>query len=122
MGNGASITEQQDIDPDRLKMYSFSLFTKLEGAVTAGMVDLGDQLGLYTAMRRLGRPVTTTELAAETGLAERWVREWARNQAAAKLIDSDDGDTFALTPEATAVLASPDHPAYGMGMFHRLPQ
>ena len=29
---------------------------------------------------------------------------------------------FALTAEAAAVLASPDHPAFGMGMFHRLPQ
>jgi len=110
------------IDPDRLKMYSFQLFTKLEGAMTAGMVHLGDQLGLYVAMRRMGRPVTSAELAVETGLAERWVREWARNQAAAKLISSEDGDTFELSPEAAAVLANPDHPAYGMGMFHRLPQ
>jgi 2-polyprenyl-3-methyl-5-hydroxy-6-metoxy-1,4-benzoquinol methylase len=29
---------------------------------------------------------------------------------------------FYLTPEAKAVLATPHHPAYGMGMFHRLPQ
>src|SRR5688572_17245163 len=104
-----------EIDPDKLKMYSFQLFTKLEGAMTAGMVHLGDQLGLYTAMRRLGRPVTSAELAAETGLAERWVREWARNQAAAGLITSADGETFELSPEAAAVLADPDHPAYGMG-------
>ena len=27
-----------------------------------------------------------------------------------------------MTPEAAAVLASPDHEAFGMGMFHRLPQ
>jgi 2-polyprenyl-3-methyl-5-hydroxy-6-metoxy-1,4-benzoquinol methylase len=36
---------------------------------------------------------------------------------------ADDGvQRFHLTPEAAAVLADPDHPAYGMGMFHRLPQ
>jgi ubiquinone/menaquinone biosynthesis C-methylase UbiE len=29
---------------------------------------------------------------------------------------------FHLSPEGVAVLATPDHPAYGMGMFHRLPQ
>jgi len=28
---------------------------------------------------------------------------------------------FSLSGEARAVLASPDHPAFGMGMFHRLP-
>jgi hypothetical protein len=50
----------------------------------------------------------------------------AFNQAAATLITATTGDDgverFSLTPEAAVVLAAPDHPAYGMGMFHRLPQ
>jgi 2-polyprenyl-3-methyl-5-hydroxy-6-metoxy-1,4-benzoquinol methylase len=115
-----------EIDPDKLKLFSFQLFTKLEGAVTAGMIHLGDQLGLYAAMRAAGAPLTSGELAATTELAERWVREWAYNQAAAGMItaDTDAAGTvrFSLTPEAAVVLAAPDHPAYGMGMFHRLPQ
>lgn len=111
-----------DIDPDRLKLYSFQLFSSLSGAVTAGMVHLGDRLGLYTVMRDAGRPLTTAEIAAASGTHERWVREWAYNQAAAHLIEVDAGERFSLTPEASAVLADPDHPAFGMGMFHRLPQ
>ncbi len=115
-----------DIDPDKLKLYSFQLFTKLEGAVTAGMIHLGDQLGMYTAMRSADRPLTAGELAAATDLTERWVREWAYNQAASGMIsattDADGAERFALSPEAAVVLADPDHPAYGMGMFHRLPQ
>jgi SAM-dependent methyltransferase len=110
------------IDSDRLKLYSFLLFSKLEGAVTAGMVHLGDRLGLYRALRAAGRPMSTAELAAATGTVERWVREWAHNQAAARLIDSHGDDSFSLSPEAAAVLADPDDPAFGMGMFHRLPQ
>ncbi|CAN5486102.1 class I SAM-dependent methyltransferase [soil metagenome] len=109
-------------DIDALKLYSFQVFSKLEGAVTAGMVHLGDQLGLYTAMNNAGEPLTSDELATRTGLNERWVREWAHNQAAAKLITIDAEHRFGLTPEAAAVLATPDHPYYGMGMFHRLPQ
>ena len=116
-------------DPDQLKQFSLQLFTKLEGAVTSGMIHLGDQLGLYTAMATIGAPCTSAQLAAATQLSERWVREWAYNQAAAGLIvassDAAAGDAaerFELTPEATAVLATPSHPAYGMGMFHRLPQ
>ncbi len=115
-------------DPDKLKFYSFSVFTQLNGAVTAGMIHLGDKLGLYNALAAEDDPMTTRELADRAGLDERWVREWAYNQAAAKLIAVDTdvaapGDeTFWLTPEATAVLASPDHPAFGMGMFHRFPQ
>ncbi len=115
-----------EIDPDKLKLFSFQLFTKLEGAVTAGMIHLGDQLGLYTALRDAATPLTSAELAARTELAERWVREWAYNQAAAGMItgatEADGTERFSLTPEAAVVLAAPDHPAYGMGMFHRLPQ
>jgi len=110
------------VDPDQLKLYSFQLFTKLEGAVTSGMVHLGDQLGLYAALASADRPLTTTELAERAGLNERWVREWAYNQAAAKLIEVDEQERFSMSAEAAAVLATPDHPAFGMGMFHRLPE
>ncbi len=117
------------VDPDALKLYSFQVFTKLEGAVTAGMIHLGDRLGLYAALKsamHADGPVTTAQLAAATDMHERWVREWAHNQAAAKLITvdvADDGEErYGLTPEAEAVLATPEHPAFGMGMFHRLPQ
>lgn len=120
-----------EINPDALKLFSFLLFTKLEGAVTSAMVHLGDHLGLYKALGRAEQPVTTTQLAHATGLNERWVREWCYNQASAKLISfsttqsnppSISDDTFFLSPEQTAVLADDQHPAFGMGMFHRLPQ
>ncbi|MFM8267744.1 MAG: class I SAM-dependent methyltransferase [Ilumatobacteraceae bacterium] len=111
-----------EADPDRLKLYSFQLFSTLSGAVTAGMVHLGDRLGLYRAMRDAARPLTTAEIAAASGTHERWVREWAYNQAAARLIEVDADQRFSLSPEASAVLADPEHPAFGMGMFHRLPQ
>ena len=38
------------VDPDRLKLYSFNVFNQLSGAVTAGMIHLGDKLGLFTAL------------------------------------------------------------------------
>lgn len=110
------------IDPDRLKLYSLQLFSKLEGAVTAGMIHLGDTLGLYSALKAAQRPISTHELADSLGLHERWVREWAYNQASAKIIQCDTDEGLSLCAEAAAVLASPEHPAYGMGMFHRLPQ
>jgi len=114
------------IDPDALKLYAFTVFSKLEGAVTAGMIHLGDRLGLYAALSKMQHPVTSHELATECGLHERWVREWLHNQIAAKLILVEDLDAeepqVYLSAEARAVLATPDHPAFGMGMFHRLPQ
>jgi SAM-dependent methyltransferase len=115
-------------DADRIRMFSFTVFSKLEGAVTAGMIHLGDRLGLYRCLADIG-PSTTDELAAALRLDERWVREWAHNQAAARLIevvvpeaDPSEPERFRLTDEAVAVLVDEDHPAFGMGMFHRLPQ
>ena len=112
----------REIDADSLKVFSFQLFSKLEGAVTSGMIHLGDRLGLYSAMKQAVRPISSYELAAALQLHERWVREWAYNQAAARIIECDEHERFSLSPEASAVLASPEHAAYGMGMFHRLPQ
>jgi 2-polyprenyl-3-methyl-5-hydroxy-6-metoxy-1,4-benzoquinol methylase len=69
---------------------------------------------------------TSDSLASKAGLHERWVREWLHNQVAARIVTcadlSDNQPIFHLSPEGVAVLASPNHPAYGMGMFHRLPQ
>lgn len=120
---------------DRLALFSFQVFSKLEGAVTAGMIHLGDVLGLYRALADASGPLTSAELASATELQERWVREWASNQASARIITMETGGTetgasqdgsgdirFSLSEEGRAVLATPDHPAFGMGMFHRLPQ
>lgn len=118
-------SDERAIDPDKLKMFSFGVFTQLSGAVTAGMIHLGDKLGLFVALAEADQPVTTQTLADAVGLDERWVREWAHNQAAARIIDVDTSaspELFSLSPEAVAVLASPDHVAFGMGMFHRFPQ
>ncbi|MBJ7489709.1 MAG: class I SAM-dependent methyltransferase [Ilumatobacteraceae bacterium] len=120
------MTEQRPLDPDALKMFSFSIFSKLEGAVTAGMIHLGDRLGLYEVMASSVDGDTSDSLASKAGLHERWVREWLHNQVAARIVTcadlSDNQPIFHLSPEGVAVLASPNHPAYGMGMFHRLPQ
>ena len=112
-------------DPERLKAFQFLVFSKLEGATTAGMIHLGDRLGLYAALAAADAPLPAGQLAERTGLVERWVREWAYNQAAAKIVavEGDDGDErFSLSPEAAAVLALPEHEANGIGMFHDLPQ
>ncbi|MEO1056682.1 MAG: class I SAM-dependent methyltransferase [Actinomycetota bacterium] len=110
---------------DEVALFSFNVFTQLSGAVTAGMIHLGDRLGLYRALADAPHPYTSGELATAAGLDERWVREWLHNQAAARVVDVDTAggdDRFRLSAAAVAVLADPDHPGFGMGMFHRLPE
>ncbi len=115
-------TADAELDPDRVGLFAFLVFSKLEGAVTSGMIHLGDRLGLYGALAEEGGPMTTDALAGALGLDERWVREWAYNQGAAKVIEIDEEERLSLSPEAAAVLATPDHPAFAMGPFHHVPQ
>ena len=92
------------IDPDALKRYSFSVWSYKQGEIVSLMIHIGDRLGLYRALNGAG-PVTAAELAERTGLKERWLFEWLRGQAAARLLDYHDPDRFELTPVGAAVLA-----------------
>src|SRR5215470_9040739 len=59
------------------------------GALELFTVYLGERLGLYRALAD-GGPVTSTELAARTGTAERYIREWLEHHAVSGLLDVDD--------------------------------
>ena len=94
-----------DAEPDEMRsaLFALQVWKYKEGEVVSLMIHLGDRLGLYKAMAGRG-PMTAGELAAATGLHERWLLEWLRSQAAASLIDTPDGGRFELRPEATEVL------------------
>jgi ubiquinone/menaquinone biosynthesis C-methylase UbiE len=88
----------------------------LTGAAVAGLVYLGDQLGLYHAMRGAG-PLTSEQVAGRAGLHERWVREWLHAQASARLIDHTDDGRFELTDAQATVLADDENPDCTVGGF-----
>jgi 2-polyprenyl-3-methyl-5-hydroxy-6-metoxy-1,4-benzoquinol methylase len=111
--------DPRPLDPDRLKNAAKRVFGHLEGAMTSAMIYLGDRLRLYEAMTAAG-PLDSAGLAARTGLDERWLREWLRQQAAAGVLDYRDG-RFELSPEGAALLADESHPANGVGFFAQLP-
>ena len=106
----------------RVGLFAYLVFSKLEGAVTAAMIHLGDRLGLYRTLAGADHPLTTAELAERTGLEERWVREWAYNQGAAQVVSLDEQERVSLSPEGAAVLGDPDHEAFAGGPFHHLPE
>lgn len=108
------------LDGERLQALAKRLFGYLGGAVTSGLVYLGDALGLYEALAEAG-PATSRELAGRTGLSERWVREWLYNQGASGLLEVSADGRFSLSPEAQVLLAREEHPGFGAGMFGQLP-
>jgi 2-polyprenyl-3-methyl-5-hydroxy-6-metoxy-1,4-benzoquinol methylase len=109
------------LDPDGLKTYARRIFDALGGATTAAMICLGDRLGLYRALAD-GEPVTSAELAARSGLHERWLREWMHQQGAAGVLEHRGDGRFALSAEGVAVLADEGSPFCGVGHFAHLPQ
>lgn len=91
-------------DAERTRLFAFRVWQYKQGETVALMIHLGDRLGLYRALAGAGA-LSAAELAARTGLQERWLLEWLRGQAAGGLLDSPDGETFELGPEGAAVLA-----------------
>jgi SAM-dependent methyltransferase len=84
----------------------------------AGLVVIGEKLGLYKALGNGDGPLTPAELAAKTGTTERYVREWLNAQAAGGYVTYDaDTGRYSLSPEQAFALADEDSPAYLPGAF-----
>ena len=104
------------LNMDKLNAFVGRFVGDLGAAVHAGMVVLGDKLGLYKALA--AHPMTSAELAAATHTDERYVREWLASQAAGGYITYDEtARTFSLSPEQSFTLAQEDSPAYLPGAF-----
>ena len=95
----------QLIDEDKLRSFSGTIWGYKQGEMVSLLIQLGDRLGLYKALDGAG-PVTAKELADKTQLKERWLFEWLRGQAAARILDYHDDDRFELSPEGAQVLAN----------------
>jgi 2-polyprenyl-3-methyl-5-hydroxy-6-metoxy-1,4-benzoquinol methylase len=97
------------------------LFSSTLGMAEVLTVYLGDTLGLYRALERVG-PMTAPELAKETGIFERYAREWLEQQAAAGILTVDDVSAeahvrrFLLPPGHIEPLLDPDSP-YSIAPF-----
>jgi len=87
----------------------------LEGAEVLSIY-VGDRLGLYAELNR-GGPLTSGELAARAGTAERYTREWLEQQATAGFLETDNTPTpeqrrFTLPPEYAEIFLDPDSPIH----------
>ena len=109
-------TPSPAISMDKLNAFIGQFVGDLGAAVHAGMVVIGEKLGLYKALA--SGPMTSSELAAKTKTDERYVREWLSSQAAGGYVTYDDQTRkFSLSPEQAFALANEDSPAYIPGAF-----
>ena len=104
------------LDMNKLNAFIGQFVTDLGAAVHAGMVVIGEKLGLYKALA--GEPMSSAQLAAKTKTDERYLREWLASQAAGGYVTYDEkNDKFSLSEEQAFTLAAEDSPAYLPGAF-----
>ena len=104
-------------DVDRSEALRERLFGNAVGALELYTIYLGERLGLYRALAE-GGAATSSQLAARTGTAERYVREWLEHHAASDLLVVEDpraeplARRYWLPPEHIPVLANRDDVRY----------
>jgi 2-polyprenyl-3-methyl-5-hydroxy-6-metoxy-1,4-benzoquinol methylase len=105
------------IDETRLHEFLGKVVGDVGSAMSAALVVLGDQVGLWRAMAATG-PVTPTELARRSETTERYVREWLNAMAASGYVSYDPAaQTFSLPAEHAIALTDSESPAFVPGLF-----
>ena len=118
--DGLRATPVPTVDPDRLDAFADKVTGDIGAAFAVLLGFMGDQTGVYRAMREYG-PATAAELAEAAGVDERYLLEWLSAQAAAGYVQYDArGETFSLSLEQATVLAHEGHPAFMQGLFQQI--
>jgi 2-polyprenyl-3-methyl-5-hydroxy-6-metoxy-1,4-benzoquinol methylase len=113
---GGAVSATQ-IDNAKLEAFMGRVVLDMGAMISAPLMVLGEKLGLYKAMAGAGS-LSSAELAERTGVAERSLREWLRNQAAGGYISYDAAtDTYSLPDEQALALADENSPVYVLGAF-----
>ena len=104
----ARIAQPARIDEQKLHELLGRAIVDFGGADIAPLVVIGDRLGLFRALAEAG-PLTSAGLAAQTGTAERYVREWLNAQAASGYVTYHaETGRYSLTPEQAMAFADED--------------
>jgi SAM-dependent methyltransferase len=105
------------VDDTKLNQFIGQMLGDLGGAASIALVRIGDALGLYKALHSKG-PMTAAELAGETDVNQRYLREWLSHQAASNYLAYDPAtQKFRLPEEQAMFFAIEDSPLYMIGAF-----
>jgi 2-polyprenyl-3-methyl-5-hydroxy-6-metoxy-1,4-benzoquinol methylase len=91
-------------DQARADAFLQTMMGVLNGGTLALMCSIGRRTGLFDAMAGL-EPATSAQIAAASGLQERYVREWLGAMACGGIVEHDpEAATFTLPPEHAGLL------------------
>jgi SAM-dependent methyltransferase len=107
-----------ELNEDKLNEFLGRAVVDFGATLHAGLVVIGEKLGLYKALGSDDGPLSPAELANKTGTTERYVHEWLNAQAAGGYVTYDPGTArYSLSPEQAFALADEDSPVYLPGAF-----
>jgi 2-polyprenyl-3-methyl-5-hydroxy-6-metoxy-1,4-benzoquinol methylase len=111
-----AIIERQ-VDEQRVQDLADKAASDAASALGVLLSYMGDQTGIYRAMRNVGR-CEVAVLADAAQVDERYLLEWLSAQAAAGYVTyHGEDETFSLSPEQAIVFAEEGHPACLQGFF-----
>lgn len=104
------------VDKRKLEAFLDKVVREVGSAMSAALVLIGDQLGLWQALAHADGPLSPAELAACTETHERYIREWLDTMAAGGYVTYRDG-RYQLEPEQAVALADSESAAFVPGIF-----
>ncbi|MFZ1887186.1 MAG: methyltransferase domain-containing protein [Candidatus Binataceae bacterium] len=108
---------KSNLDWNVIKSFSKQVSIDIGAAMLGAMSYIGDRLGIFKTLADSGA-VTSEELAARSGLNERYLREWLGAMTAAGYVSYDPATRrYAMSPEHAMVLAREDSPFFSGGFI-----
>lgn len=107
----------EDIDMAKVEELAGKVIGDVAGALSLYMAYLGDQTGVFEALDELGR-VSVSQLAAHTGMNEKYMHQWLGSVSAAGYVNfHPEDETFSISPEQALIFSREGQPACMQGFI-----
>ncbi|MGF1485438.1 MAG: class I SAM-dependent methyltransferase [Opitutales bacterium] len=105
------------LNPQKADAFAESLLGIINQGALSLMISIGHRTGLFDTLATAAAPLTSTQLAHQARLNERYVREWLGAMVAGDIVEHDaEALTYTLPPEHANVL-SRHNPSDNMAIF-----
>ncbi len=108
-------------DMETTMNFAFKVVGDLAAAMSGPLIYIGDRLGLFKLIAEEG-PLTVDELASESGLQRRYLKEWLSAMVASEYVTyKPSNKTFFLTSSQAMVFANEESPVFVQGFAQMIP-
>lgn len=106
-----------EMDTTKVKQFSARIMEDYGNTLRGAMLYIGDQVGLFKALAHC-EWVTLEELAQQTSLNARYLREWLGSMVTGNYVTYDqETKRYRMPPEFVPVLADEDSPYFAGGII-----